>query len=64
MLYSNGALGGIVNVVDNTITKTDFSDQEVKLGVEHHSASDGNVHNVSFADNIEGYNVSLAKLTL
>ena len=60
LLYSNGALGGIVNVVDNTITKTDFSDQEVKLGVEHHSVSDGNVHNVSFADNIEGYNVSLA----
>ena len=42
LLYSNGALGGIVNVVDNTITKTDFTDQEVKLGVEHHSASDGN----------------------
>ena len=60
LLYSNGALGGIVNVVDNTITKTDFSDQEVKLGVEHNSVNDGNVHNISFADNIEGYNVSLA----
>ena len=58
LLYSNGALGGIVNVVDNTITKTDFSDQEVKLGVEHNSVNDGNVHNISFADNIEGYNVS------
>ena len=60
LLYSNGALGGIVNVVDNTITKTDFSDQEVKLGVEHNSVNDGDVHNISFADNIEGYNVSFA----
>ncbi len=60
LLYSNGALGGIVNVVDNTITQEDFSEQEIKLGFEHNSVSDGDVHNISFSDNIEGLNVSLA----
>jgi iron complex outermembrane receptor protein len=60
LLYSNGALGGIVNVVDNTITQEDFSEQEIKLGFEHNSVNDGDVHNISFSDNIEGFNVSLA----
>ena len=60
LLYSNGTLGGIVNVVDNTITQEDFSEQEIKLGFEHNSVNDGDVHNISFSDNIEGFNVSLA----
>ena len=60
LLYSNGALGGIVNVVDNTITKTDFSEQEVRLGFEHNSVNDGDVHNINFSDNIEGVNLSFA----
>ncbi len=60
LLYSNGALGGIVNVVDNTITQEDFFEQEIKLGFEHNSVNDGDVHNISFSDNIEGFNVSLA----
>ena len=60
LLYSNGAIGGIVNVVDNTISKQDFSDQEIKLGLEHNSVNDGKVHNVSFNDNLQGVNVSFA----
>ena len=60
LLYSNGALGGIVNVVDNTISKTDFSEQEINLGLEHNSVNDGKVHNVSFNDNVGGFNLSLA----
>ena len=60
LLYSNGALGGIVNVVDNTISKTDFSEQEIKLGLEHNSVNDGDEHNISFADNVGGFNLSLA----
>lgn len=60
LLYSNGAIGGIVNVVDNTISKQDFSDQEIKLGLEHNSVNDGKVHNVSFNDNLQGINVSFA----
>lgn len=60
LLYSNGALGGIVNVVDNTITKEDFSEQEIKLGFEHNSVNDGKVHNINFSDNLQGINLTLA----
>ena len=60
LLYSNGALGGIVNVVDNTITKEDFSEQEIKLGLEHNSVNDGKVHNINFSDNLQGVNLTFA----
>ena len=60
LLYSNGAIGGIVNVVDRAITKSDFVDQEIKLGLEHNSVNDGKVHNVSFNDNLQGVNLSFA----
>ena len=60
LLYSNGALGGIVNVVDNTISKEDFADQEVKFGIEHNSVNDGKVHNINLSDNLQGINLSLA----
>ncbi|MBV12757.1 MAG: TonB-dependent receptor [Flavobacteriaceae bacterium] len=60
LLYSNGAIGGIVNVVDRAITKSDFVDQEIKLGLEHNSVNDGKVHNVSFNDNLLGVNLSFA----
>ena len=60
LLFSNGALGGIVNVVDNTITKEDFSEQEIKLGFEHNSVNDGKVHNINFSDNLQGVNLTLA----
>lgn len=60
LLYSNGALGGIVNVVDNTITKEDFSEQEINLGFEHNSVNDGKVHNINFSDNLQGVNLTFA----
>ena len=60
LLYSNGALGGIVNVVDNTISKEDFADQEVKFGIEHNSVNDGKVHNINLSDNLQGINLSLS----
>ena len=60
LLYSNGAIGGIVNVVDRAITKSDFVDQEINLGLEHNSVNDGKVHNVSFNDNLLGVNLSFA----
>ena len=60
LLYSNGALGGIVNVVDNTISKEDLADREVKFGIEHNSVNDGKVHNINLSDNLQGINLSLA----
>ena len=60
LLYSNGALGGIVNVVDNSIATKDLSVQKINLGVEHNSVNDGKVHNINFSDNIQDINLSLS----
>ena len=47
LLYSNGGIGGIVNIVDNTIALTDFDGPEFKLGVESQSVNDGESQNLS-----------------
>jgi len=60
LLYSNGIVGGIVNVVDNTIARTDFSDMDLRIGVEGQSVNDGNAYDISFQDNLGGVNVSAA----
>ena len=43
LMYSNGAIGGIVNVVDDTIAKQDFKERDLRLGLETQSANDGEV---------------------
>ena len=48
LLYSNGTIGGIINVVDNTIARKDFSTSELKVGLEAQSVNDGDSHNVSY----------------
>ncbi len=60
LLYTNGGIGGIVNVVDNTIARQDFSEQEFKLGIESQSASGGDSRNLSYQNNFGGFNLSLA----
>ena len=32
LLYANGGIGGIINIVDNTISKTDFDGPEFNIG--------------------------------
>jgi len=60
LLYSNGTIGGIVNIVDNTIPKADIKDLNLKLGFENQSVNDGDSHNFSFANNLGGINLTLA----
>ena len=43
LLYTNGAIGGIVNVVDDTIASEDFSESESVLGMETQSVNNGQV---------------------
>ena len=58
LLYTNGAIGGIVNVVDNTIANEDFSQPESVLGMETQSVNNGQVEFVSHKGNIGGFNVT------
>jgi iron complex outermembrane receptor protein len=41
LLYANGTIGGIVNIVDNTIARKDFEESRFKLGLEAQSVNDG-----------------------
>ena len=60
LLYANGTIGGIINIVDSTIAREDFTDSELKLGLEAQSVNDGDSHNLSYQNNLGGLNFSLA----
>ena len=59
LLYANGSVGGIINIVDNTIARSDFLNNEFKLGLETQSVNDGDVKTGSYQGNINGFNISL-----
>ena len=60
IFYSNGTTGGIINVVDNTIARTDFLESELRIGGEAQSANRGNSGEFSYQNNLGGLNLSLA----
>ena len=39
LFYANGSMGGIINIVDNTIARTDFTDSELTVGYEVQSVN-------------------------
>ena len=59
LLYANGTIGGIINVVNNTIAREDFEKQEITAGLETQSVNDGDVQDFHYSNNIGGFNVSL-----
>ena len=60
LLYANGIIGGIVNIVDNTIAKQDFSKSEFHVGLEDQSVNNGNAYDVSYQNNLGGINLNVA----
>lgn len=60
LLYANGSIGGIINVVDNSISKKDFEESKLLLGSESQSVNEGQSHNISFEDNLGGINLTLS----
>ena len=60
LLYSNGNIGGIINIVDNTIARKDFEGAKVSVGLESQSVNDGDVYDFSYQNNIGGINLSLS----
>ncbi len=57
ILYSNGAIGGIVNIVDNTIAKEDVLENVFNLGFESQSVNDGDNYNIDYSGSVEGLNL-------
>ena len=60
LLYANGGIGGIINIVDNTISKVDFDKPSFQLGLESQSVNDGESQNFSYTDNVGGLNIVLS----
>ena len=46
LLYANGGIGGVINIVDNIIPKTDFDGPEFNIGAESQSDADGDATNI------------------
>lgn len=58
LLYSNGSIGGIVNVVDNTIPKSELDGFSGSVGAEAQSVNDGEAADVSLRGNLGGLNLT------
>ena len=60
LLYTNGAIGGLINIVDNTIAQEDFDKLNLGLSSESQSVNDGSSIGLNFSGNFAGFNVSAA----
>jgi iron complex outermembrane receptor protein len=58
LLHSNGTTGGIINVVDNTIAKSDIEEPLFTLSAEQQTGNEGEGFSTAFKRNIGGFNVS------
>ena len=58
LLYANGSIGGIINVVDDSIAEMDFAGSEFSAGYEKQSVNNGTAQNFNFKDNVGGFNVN------
>ena len=58
LLYSNGTIGGIINVVDNTIAKTNFTETSCNFRHELQEANYGELTTFNLQTNQSGLNIS------
>jgi iron complex outermembrane receptor protein len=58
ILHANGTSGGIINIVDNTIARTDIEEPIITLSAESQSVNDGSGFAGSLRQNIGGFNIS------
>ena len=56
LLYANGSIGGIINVVDDCIAQMDFDGAEFAAGYESQSVNDGSTEYFNYKNNINGFN--------
>jgi len=60
LLFANGSIGGIVNVVDNAIARTDVEETKLNASVESQSVNDGEAASLSATTSAFGLNWSYA----
>ena len=59
LLYTNGTIGGIVNIVDNSIAQEDVQ-RLTKIGLETQSVNDGDAQTIFYQDNLNDINISFS----
>ena len=58
LLFTNGGIGGLVNVVDNSIAREDFDGRNINVDFEGQSVNNGSSVAFGASDNINGVNLS------
>ena len=58
LLYANGGVGGIINIVDNTIARQDFDGLNANVDFEKQSVNRGSVEAFGITNIIKGINFS------
>ena len=58
LLYANGTIGGIINVVDDCVAPKDFDKPELFVTLESQSVNDGDTKAINYKNNINGFNVN------
>ena len=59
LLYANGTIGGIINIVDNCISALNYELPKLKVGYETQSVNDGSSEFINFKNNFNGFNVNV-----
>ena len=59
LLYANGTIGGIINVVDECISALNYELPELRVGYETQSGNDGNSEFLNFKSMVGGFNVNV-----
>ncbi len=60
LLYKSGSAGGIVNVIDNTIARSDFTERDLSVALDIQAVNDGTTTSGHYHENLGGFNVSLS----
>ncbi len=60
LLYANGTMGGIINLVDQTIASKDFDGNIFNIGLEAQSVNKGTSGSFSYKGNINDVNLTYA----
>ena len=60
LLYSNGTMGGIINIVDQTIASKDFEGNDFNIGLERQSANQGTSGSFSYKGKVNDVNLTYA----
>ena len=59
LLYANGTIGGIINVVDDCVAPNNFDEPEFLVALENQSVNDGDTKTINYKNNFNGFNVNV-----